>query len=88
MPAPRSVERARGDRHSKEIKPAAAVLRGRLAEALGRDRTRSRDTATPSTRPTGRPSPKTRCARSRCKQKRGELGQAEVLRELELLSVM
>jgi tetratricopeptide (TPR) repeat protein len=71
-----------------EIKPAAAVLRGRLAEALGHDKD-----ALDAYRYAANSADRTAAAEARLlevalRQKRGELSQAEVLRELELLSVM
>ncbi len=70
-----------------EMKPAIAVLRGRLAEALGHDKdaldayryaAQSRDRQA---------SAEARLLEALLRHKRGELGQAELLRELETLSV-
>jgi hypothetical protein len=72
----------------EDMKPAVAVLRGRLAEALGYDKdaldaykfaasTRDRQAAAEG-----------RQFEVLLRQKRGEMGQAEVLRELETLSAI
>jgi hypothetical protein len=70
-----------------EMKPEIAVLRGRLAEALGHDKdaldayryaAQSRDRQA---------SAEARLLEALLRHKRGELGQAELLRELETLSV-
>ena len=69
------------------VKPGIAVLRGRLAEALGHDKDALDDYkfAVSTQRPAGgggRPA-----TRGALRQKRGEIGQADALRELETLSV-
>ncbi|MEH2499348.1 putative negative regulator of RcsB-dependent stress response [Bradyrhizobium sp. AZCC 1678] len=70
-----------------EMKPEIAVLRGRLAEALGHDKdaldayryaAQSRDRQA---------SAEARLLEALLRHKRGELGQADLLRELETLSV-
>jgi len=70
-----------------EMKPEIAVLRGRLAEALGHDKdaldaykyaAQSRDRQA---------SAEARLLEALLRHRRGELGQAELLRELETLSV-
>ena len=72
----------------KEFKPAAAVLRGRLAEALGTDRDALDAYRYAVASADRQAAAEARVREVALKQKRGELGQAEVLRELELLSVM
>lgn len=71
-----------------EMKPEIAVLRGRLAEALGHDKdaldayryaAQSRDRQA---------SAEARLLEALLRHRRGELGQAELLRELEALSVI
>jgi hypothetical protein len=71
-----------------EMKPEIAVLRGRLAEALGHDKdaldayryaAQSRDRQA---------SAEARLLQALLRHRRGELGQAELLRELEALSVI
>lgn len=71
-----------------EMKPAVAVLRGRLAEALGYDKD-----ALDAYKYAANTSDRQAAAEGRqlwvlLRQKRGELGQAEVLRELETLSAI
>ena len=72
----------------KELKPAAAVLRGRLAEALGNDRDALDAYRYAVASADRQAAAEAKLREVALKQKRGELGQAEVLRELELLSVM
>src|SRR6185436_20611730 len=71
----------------RELKPAIAVLRGRLAEALGRDKdaldqyriaTASADRAAAA---------EAKLLEILLRQKRNEISQADALRELETLSV-
>ncbi len=71
-----------------EMKPEIAVLRGRLAEALGHDKdaldaykyaAQSRDREA---------SAEARLLEALLRHRRGELGQAELIRELEILSVI
>jgi hypothetical protein len=72
----------------KEIKPAVAVLRGRLAEALGHDRD-ALDEYKFAANSADRPSAaEGRLLEVLLRQKRGELGQAEVMGELETLSAI
>jgi tetratricopeptide (TPR) repeat protein len=71
-----------------ELKPAISVLRGRLAEALGRDKD-----ALDNYRIAVEASDRVAAAEARLleialRQKRDEISQAETLRELETLSVM
>jgi predicted negative regulator of RcsB-dependent stress response len=70
-----------------ELKPALAVLRGRLAAALGHDKD-----ALDAYKFAGRSSDRAAAAEAKLfeimlRQKRDEISQAEVLRELETLSV-
>ena len=72
----------------KEIKPAVAVLRGRLAEALGQEKD-----ALDAYRFAGASADRPAAAEAKLlevllRQKRNEIGQADVARELELLSVL
>ena len=70
-----------------EMKPEIAVLRGRLAEALGHDKDALdayRYAAQSSDR---QASAEARLLEGLLRHRRGELGQAELLRELETLSV-
>jgi hypothetical protein len=72
----------------KEMKPEIAVLRGRLAEALGHDKDALdayRFAANSADRPAAA---EARLLEVLLRQKRGQLGQAEVLRELETLSAI
>ena len=72
----------------KEIKPAVAVLRGRLAEALGQEKDALdayRFAADSSDR---RAAAEAKLLEVLLRQKRNEINQADVARELELLSVM
>jgi hypothetical protein len=72
----------------KEMKPAVAVLRGRLAEALGHDKD-ALDEYKFAANSADRPSAaEGRLLEVLLRQKRGELGQAEVLGELETLSAV
>lgn len=71
-----------------EMKPEIAVLRGRLAEALGHDKDALdayRYAAQSSDR---QASAEARLLEALLRHKRGELGQAELMRELETLSVI
>ena len=72
----------------KELTPAAAVLRGRLAEALGNDKDALDAYRYAVAAADRQAAAEAKVREVALKQKRGELGQAEVLRELELLSVM
>src|SRR5882757_8556647 len=72
----------------KEMKPEIAVLRGRLAEALGHDKDALdayRFAANSSDRPAAA---EAKLLEVLLRQKRGQLGQAELLRELETLSAI
>ncbi|MBR1234693.1 tetratricopeptide repeat protein [Bradyrhizobium sp. AUGA SZCCT0182] len=72
----------------KEMKPEIAVLRGRLAEALGHDKDALdayRFAANSSDRPAAA---EAKLLEVLLRQRRGQLGQAEVLRELETLSAI
>ena len=72
----------------KEMKPEIAVLRGRLAEALGHDKD-ALDAYKFAANTSDRPSAaEGKLLEVLLRQKRGELGQAEVLRELETLSAI
>src|SRR6478609_8702323 len=71
-----------------EMKPEIAVLRGRLAEALGHDKDALdayRYAANTSDRPSAAEG---KLLELLLRKKRGELGQAELLRELETLSAV
>ena len=71
-----------------EIKPAVAVLRGRLAEALGQEKDALdayRFAAASSDRPAAA---EAKLLEVLLRQKRNEITQADVVRELELLSMM
>ena len=71
-----------------EMKPETAVLRGRLAEALGHEKDALdayRFAAQSSDREA---SAEARLLQALLRQRRGELGQAELMRELEILSVI
>ena len=72
----------------REMKPAAAVLRGRLAEALGHEGTRSTTTVSRLTRPTAQAAAEAKLLELILRQKRDEISQADTLRELESLSVI
>ncbi|MBR1269308.1 tetratricopeptide repeat protein [Bradyrhizobium sp. AUGA SZCCT0222] len=72
----------------KEMKPEIAVLRGRLAEALGHDKDALdayRFAVNSSDRPAAA---EAKLLEVLLRQRRGQLGQAEVLRELETLSAI
>jgi tetratricopeptide (TPR) repeat protein len=71
-----------------ELKPAIAVLRGRLAEALGRDKDAFNQYKV-AVDSTDRPAAaEARLCEIALKQKRNEISQADALPELETLSVM
>jgi tetratricopeptide (TPR) repeat protein len=71
-----------------ELKPAIAVLRGRLAEALGHDKDALSEYQTAADS-TDRPAAaEAKLFEIALKQKRDEISQADALRELETLSVM
>src|SRR4029077_7192952 len=72
----------------KEMRPEIAVLRGRLAEALGHDKDALdayRFAANSSDRPAAAEG---KLLEVLLRKKRGEIGQAELLRELETLSAI
>ena len=72
----------------REMKPEIAVLRGRLAEALGHDKDALdayRFAANSLDRPAAA---EAKLLETLLRQKRGQMGQAEVLRELETLSAI
>jgi hypothetical protein len=72
----------------KEMKPEIAVLRGRLAEALGHDKD-ALDAYKYAANSPDRPSAtEGRLLELLLRRKRGELGHAETLRELETLSAI
>ncbi|MFL6791300.1 MAG: tetratricopeptide repeat protein [Bradyrhizobium sp.] len=71
----------------QEVKPAAAVLRGRLAEALGHDKDALDAYRYAANSPDRAAAAEAKLLEVALRHKRGELSQAEGLRELELLSV-
>jgi hypothetical protein len=73
---------------SKELKPAAAVLRGQLAEALGYEKDALDAYRFAANSPDRQAAAEGKLLEIMLKQKRGEITQAEILRELELLAVM
>lgn len=72
----------------KEIKPAVAVLRGRLAEALGQEKDALDAYRFAADSPDRRAAAEAKLLEVLLRQKRNEINQADVARELELLSVM
>ncbi|MBR0896338.1 tetratricopeptide repeat protein [Bradyrhizobium tropiciagri] len=71
-----------------ELKPAVAVLRGRLAEALGQEKD-ALDAYRFAANSTDRQAAaEGKLLETLLKQKRGEIGRDDVLKELELLSMM
>jgi tetratricopeptide (TPR) repeat protein len=70
-----------------EIKPAVAVLSGRLAEALGHDRDALDAYRFAANSPDRAAAAEGKLLEVALRQKRGEFSQAEALRELELLSM-
>jgi hypothetical protein len=71
-----------------EMKPEIAVLRGRLAEALGHDKD-ALDAYKYAAQSSDREaSAEARLLEALLRHRRGELGQAELMRELEILSVI
>jgi hypothetical protein len=72
----------------KEMKPSVAVLRGRLAEALGHDKDALDEYRFAANSADRSAAAEGRLLEVLLRQKRGELGQAEVLRELETLSAI
>ena len=71
-----------------EMKPEIAVLRGRLAEALGHDKDALDAYKFAAYSSDRQASAEARLLGGLLRQKRGELGQAELLRELETLSAI
>jgi tetratricopeptide (TPR) repeat protein len=71
-----------------DMKPAIAVLRGRLAEALGHDRDALDEYKFAVASPDRAASAEAKLFEMILRQKRDEIGQAEALRELEILAVM
>ncbi|MEA2868179.1 MAG: hypothetical protein QOE39_2894 [Bradyrhizobium sp.] len=71
-----------------ELKPAVAVLRGRLAEALGHDKDALNDYKTAVESPDRAAAAEGKLFEIELRQKRDEISQADALRELETLSVM
>ncbi len=71
-----------------EKQPEIAVLRGRLAEALGHDRDALDEYKLAVTSDDRKAASEAKLLEVALKQKRDEIKQADVLRELELLSVM
>jgi len=72
----------------KEMNPAAAVLRGRLAEALGHEKDALDAYRFAADSPDRQAAAEARLLEVILKQKRGEITPAEMQRELELLSVI
>lgn len=70
------------------MKPAIAVLRGRLAEALGHDKDALDAYRYAAQAGDRQASAEARLLEALLRHRRGELGQAELLRELETLSVI
>jgi tetratricopeptide (TPR) repeat protein len=71
-----------------EMKPAVAVLRGRLAEALGHDKEALAQYKIAVDSPDRASAAKAKVLEIALKQKRDEISQADALRELETLSMM
>ncbi|WP_029586601.1 hypothetical protein [Bradyrhizobium sp. URHD0069] len=71
-----------------ELKPAISVLRGWLAEALGHDRDALDEYRFAVRSPDRAAAAEAKLFEIRLRQKRGEISQADALRELETLSVM
>jgi len=71
-----------------EAKPAVAVLRGRLAEALGHDKDALDAYRYAVNSPDRQAAAEAKLLEVLLKQRRGEITQVEALRELEMLSVM
>jgi hypothetical protein len=70
-----------------ELKPAVAVLRGRLAEALGHDKDALDEFRSAVQSPDRAAAAEAKLLEIALKQKREEISQADALRELELLAV-
>jgi len=71
-----------------EMKPEIAVLRGRLAEALGHDKDALDAYKYAAQSPDREASAEARLLEALLRLRRGELGQTELMRELEILSVI
>ncbi|KRQ94436.1 hypothetical protein CQ12_32910 [Bradyrhizobium jicamae] len=71
-----------------EMKPEIAVLRGRLAEALGHDKDALDAYRFAAQSNDRQASAEARLLQALLRHRRGELGQAELTRELEILSVI
>jgi tetratricopeptide (TPR) repeat protein len=71
-----------------EMKPAAAVLRGRLAEALGHDKDAQSEYKFAVDSPDRAAAAEGKLFDIMLRQKRNEIGQADALRELETLSMI
>ena len=72
----------------QEMKPAIAVLRGRLAEALGHDKDALDAYHYAANASDRAAAAEGRLLEAALRQKRGELGQPELLRELETISAL
>ncbi|MHC2461313.1 tetratricopeptide repeat protein [Bradyrhizobium embrapense] len=71
-----------------ELKPAVAVLRGRLAEALGQEKDALDAYRFAAGSPDRQAAAEGRLLETLLRQKRGEIGRDDVLKELELLSML
>jgi tetratricopeptide (TPR) repeat protein len=71
-----------------ELKPAIAVLRGRLSEALGHDKDALDQYRIAAESPDRPAATEARLLEIALRQKRDEIDQADALRELEMISVM
>lgn len=71
-----------------EMKPAAAVLRGQLAEALGHDKDAQNDYNFAVDSPDRAAAAEAKLLDIMLRQKRNEIGQADALRELETLAMI
>ncbi|UFX47916.1 tetratricopeptide repeat protein [Bradyrhizobium sp. 41S5] len=70
------------------LKPAVAVLRGRLAEALGQEKDALDAYRFAASSPDRQAAAEGRLLETLLRQKRGEIGRDDVLKELELLSML
>ncbi|MGY3588099.1 tetratricopeptide (TPR) repeat protein [Bradyrhizobium sp. USDA 4341] len=70
------------------LKPAVAVLRGRLAEALGQEKDALDAYRFAANSPDRQAAAEGRLLETLLRQKRGEIGRDDVLKELELLSML
>ncbi|MGY3489125.1 tetratricopeptide (TPR) repeat protein [Bradyrhizobium sp. USDA 4011] len=70
------------------LKPAVAVLRGRLAEALGQEKDALDAYRFAASAPDRQAAAEGRLLETLLRQKRGEIGRDDVLKELELLSML